>query len=277
MDNSLDQGSILGGLRSNKYPDMKCYGIILTASCDIAHSKVAKLYYVIALDVVEWGYTRDTYLKAYQTSIDQSKKKYYDYTNQLGLSPELLETFEKDVVLEVLENEVQSQSRRKTFVEKYEQYMLLKNGINDVQGIKAVIKNDDAPLRALLKEINEGKLHHYHFLPSIAYKDEKNITGGLLVDFQEINWISFENAQNIINPGIDNLILDEYPDDLQELYKKMFWLEEPEAFVQHFGIIKSPWREHLMQRFSYCFARIGLTDVKETDYSNIIKNMTEET
>lgn len=37
----LDQGSVLYGLRSDRYPGIPCYGIVITASCDIANSKVS--------------------------------------------------------------------------------------------------------------------------------------------------------------------------------------------------------------------------------------------
>lgn len=39
----LDQGSVLYGLRSDRYPGIPCYGIVITASCDIANSKVSKI------------------------------------------------------------------------------------------------------------------------------------------------------------------------------------------------------------------------------------------
>ena len=33
---TFDQGTIVYGIKSLKYPDSVCYGIIITASCDIA-------------------------------------------------------------------------------------------------------------------------------------------------------------------------------------------------------------------------------------------------
>ncbi len=273
---TLDQGSIFGGLRSDKYPTMECYGIILTASCDIAHSKVPKLYYATALDVIEWGCMRDTYLTAYKPEINNKQSDYYQSARQYRLSPELLESYDRDTVIQILENEISSEKKRKSLLTKYDDYMLLRDGINDVQSVKKVIEKNDVPLTKLLKEITDGKQHHYHFIPSTSYTKQKEVDGGLIVDFQEINWISIEDAYNIINPGIDNLIIADYPAEQQELYKRTFWLEKPDAYVHHLGKIESPWREHLMQRFSHCFARIGLQDITEKGYSNIIKRMVEK-
>lgn len=53
-ENLLDQGTIIYGIRSDKYPNLRCYGIIITASCDIAQQKVSKLYYLLAIDATEW-------------------------------------------------------------------------------------------------------------------------------------------------------------------------------------------------------------------------------
>ncbi len=274
MEN-LDQGSIFGGLRSDKYPGMECYGIILTASCDIAQSKVPKLYFVTAIDVIEWGCMHDTYLNTYKTNIENAKNAYYDLTNQYNLSPELLETYERDVVIQILENEITKKSKRDDLMKKYDAYMLIKTGISDSTKIREVIKQDAKPIKKLLEKIIKGEMNHYHFVPLSAYTDQANADGGLIVDFQEINWLSFEDARNIINPGIDNLIIDYYTKDQQELYKKIFWLEKEDAFVPHVGHIKSPWREHLMQRFSHCFARIGLPDITEEDHTKIVNRMTE--
>lgn len=42
MENSLDQGTIIYGIRSDKYPAFPCYGIIITARCDIAQDTFVK-------------------------------------------------------------------------------------------------------------------------------------------------------------------------------------------------------------------------------------------
>lgn len=50
----LNQGSVLYGLRSDRYPGIPCYGIVITASCDIANSKVSKIYCLIGVDAKQW-------------------------------------------------------------------------------------------------------------------------------------------------------------------------------------------------------------------------------
>lgn len=61
----LDQGSVLYGLRSDRYPGIPCYGIVITASCDIANSKVSKIYCLIGVDAKQWFCTEYGYRQAY--------------------------------------------------------------------------------------------------------------------------------------------------------------------------------------------------------------------
>ena len=55
----LDQGTMLSNVRSSKYSGIRCFGVVITASCDIANtnensSKVSKLYYLVAVEVKKW-------------------------------------------------------------------------------------------------------------------------------------------------------------------------------------------------------------------------------
>lgn len=272
---SIDQGSIFGGLRSDKYPGIKCFGIILTASCDIAQSKVSKLYYVTAIDVAEWGCLTDTYEKAYMSQFNDRRKVFCEAAKNHDLDPDLLETLDRAAVITICNAEVKSSKKREDLIRKYDTYMLLQRGRTDPNNIKHVVKQDASPLKKVLKDITDGKQFHYYFLPRYSYVEGENKPGGLIVDFQEINWLNIDDVRNIVNPGIDNLILSEYSIEQQENYCKTFWLENDDDYVPYLGRIFSPWREHLMQRFSYCFARIGLQDVTDKDYSGIVDLMTE--
>jgi hypothetical protein len=49
-----------------------------------------------------------------------------------------------------------------------------------------------------------------------------------------------------------------------------YWLNEDSDFVDYEGTIKSPWCEHLMQRFSNAFIRIGITDPTSEDFKAVI-------
>ena len=80
----------------------------------------------------------------------------------------------------------------------------------------------------------------------------------------------------IYSPGIDYQIFEAFKKDDQERYKKIFWLENKEDFVMICDSIFSPWREHLIQRFSNSFARIGLDGAVDSDFEKITKRLTED-
>lgn len=50
----INQGTVIYGIKCEKYPSSACYGVIISARCDIAQSKVAKYYYLIAVDATKW-------------------------------------------------------------------------------------------------------------------------------------------------------------------------------------------------------------------------------
>ncbi len=49
IDLSLTQGTVFSGLRSNKYSGENCYGVVITAQCDLANKKVDKVFFLTAL------------------------------------------------------------------------------------------------------------------------------------------------------------------------------------------------------------------------------------
>ena len=51
----LTQGSIITNIRSNKYPDIPCYGIVITARCDFAQQNVTTFYVLTALPIRIWA------------------------------------------------------------------------------------------------------------------------------------------------------------------------------------------------------------------------------
>lgn len=54
LHNELTQGSIITNIRSHKYPDVHCYGIVITARCDFAQTNVPAFYLLTAMPIKEW-------------------------------------------------------------------------------------------------------------------------------------------------------------------------------------------------------------------------------
>lgn len=149
-----------------------------------------------------------------------------------------------------------------------------------------------------MREIDLGKFHHYCFLPQTAYLKNGIKGRGLVVDLLEIKSLSLTDASRIASPFPPNISFLDLPtlptkEDLEELAtskdeyikRKMFekiaehlrletsfWLKEDSDFVDIEGTVKSPWCEHLMQRFSNVFSRIGLENPTDEDFKTIVSN-----
>ena len=70
---SIDQGTIIYGIQSAKYPTIPCYGVIITARCDIAQRKVPKYYFLIAVDASDWFCSEHGYELVYRATIKNLK------------------------------------------------------------------------------------------------------------------------------------------------------------------------------------------------------------
>ena len=54
MRSNLTQGTVITSIRSQKYKNQSCYGIIISARCDIANNKISKIYYLEAVSLEDW-------------------------------------------------------------------------------------------------------------------------------------------------------------------------------------------------------------------------------
>ena len=50
----ITQGSIITNIRSLKYPNFPCLGIVISARCDFAQDKIQNFYLLSALPIKLW-------------------------------------------------------------------------------------------------------------------------------------------------------------------------------------------------------------------------------
>lgn len=264
----LDQGSIIYGIRSDKYPNNNCFGIIITASCDIANNKASKLHYIVGLDLDEWILTDDcfdlSYIKAELSTLS-------NFLNPFDLDVNTLLEFDVDEAQCVIEEYIPDETAKTKIKNALQQYYLYKK--SDIDERIQIIKKNPKPVIKIIKGINKNEYLHYHYLPQAAYSGEleanKVLDKGIIVDFQEISIINIEDARLIASKGIDYNNLKTYEKNVREKYKKMFWLEGQDDFIILNSNIACPWREHLMQRFSHSFIRIGVDGATNSDIQKI--------
>lgn len=268
----FDQGTILYGIRSERYPSVNCYAIIISASCDIANQKVEKIYYLVGVNAQEWFSTKYAYTQVYNEKLKSLFKKFNNDFKKYSLNAELIQQFSDDEVKLIIEQQDVDVRIKKQLLEIYSDYSVFcKPDMGDIDRLKA-IRKDLKPIKNFLKDVTRGRIFHY-YLPEDSYLKNGKKDCGLIIDLQEIDSIPLEDISKIKSPGIDQLILSTYEGEERLRLEKKYFLESNDDFVAIEGTIVSPWRELLMQRFSQDFIRIGIDGATEDDFERLIRKI----
>ncbi len=298
---SIDQGTIIYGIQSSKYPTIPCYGVIITARCDIAQKKVPKYYFLIAIDASDWLRTKHGYELVYRDKIKGLESDIICKADELDLNGKILLSLDETNLEKVLASKREEYNRNKSQLnrveklsEKIAEFFIFSCNTMDDSKRGEAIKECPKIAEKELARIYKGEQSHYYFLPQHAYLGNKVFNKGLIVDLLEIRELPIDDASRIESPGIDFQILPKLPtlkelidvievenhqeqDRIIQAYVEherllsMYWLKGNSDFVCIDGTINSPWCEHLMQRYSNAFIRIGIEDPKDKDFKDIVK------
>lgn len=255
-------------MRSEKYPDVHCYGIVITASCDIAQEKVNKLYYLIAADAKDWFSSPYSFKQVYSNQRKAVMNEFHTLVGKHDLNADVLANLSRDDFLKIIDVEIADAGIKTQLITQYDKMMKYCSPTLDSAAIKKIICAEKKQVSGFLKEISRGNIKHYYYLPKAAYLPSDRRDSGLIVDLQEIDYISIPDAHKIDDNGIDFLELHSQNEHTKFL-KQKFWLENDSDFVDLEGTIDSPWREHLMQCFSHGFIRIGLDGATNDDFARL--------
>lgn len=266
----LDQGTVIFGIKAEKYPEVPCYGIIVSARCDVANCKVRRLYYIVGVEAREWVLTEAGFSRVFESNKQNAYNQFSEKVKQAKLEPESLSSFEPEEVEKVLE-ELKNEKLRDDILERYRQYKIFFTEDSEKRE-KYVLDNLKA-VKKQMKEINIGKYAHLYYLPKAAYMDEGKMSEGLVVDLQEIEAISIEEAECLQKGQID-MKFDKFHS--RDQYSRFCWLEKDGDFTAIDGQIRSPWCEHLMQRFSNSFIRIGIDGPSDKDFDILTEGFGEK-
>lgn len=267
---TLDQGTVIYGIRSEKYPEVRCYGIIVSARCDVANCKVRRLYYVIGVDVNDWIVTEEGFSHVLDSKLKEVERKIYEAVRKAGLDPDTLLCFDEESVKKVLAVETDAQTAE-TILRLHYDYS--EYFTKDLKKRRELIKANLKSVRAQLKEINKGKQVHLYYLPQAAYMDTKEMLKGLIIDLQELEAIPIADADALEKGLIDRKLRGF---GKLEYYNRFCWLDKDDDFTAIDCQIKSPWCEHLMQRFSNSFIRIGLDGPSDKDFDKMFADDKEK-
>ena len=223
---------------------------------------------------------------AFAQHISSRKKAFEECVTKYELNAEVLETFDKESVINVLSSTILGKDQAKAIEAFEDLYSLIRDDV-DMESRRTLVRGLNEPKKtkyvtSFLSDISSGKQYHYHFIPKAAYSNSEDKSSGLIVDLQEIGIMSLEEVKMIYSPGIDyQTIMSEASGDReirlssQEL-KDKYWLQTEDDFVAVEGQLKSPWCELLLQRFALDFIRIGVDGSTVSDYQNLASSIGKE-
>lgn len=268
----ITQGSILNGIRSDQYPNTSCFGIVISASCDLENCKISKVYMLTALSVSQW--IKQVGIKlAFEDILTQKGNALKDWAKQHGnlnfsiLSEFSIEEIEKNV------DHVEKPKVKEKIMRNWREFLELKSFVERSEftslhsGYETVTKKIKEKLTAIIK----GENTHFCFLPSSAYSHDKKNRDGLVVNLLEILPFPISLIDRVGKYEIDNVMLSE--EERSEL-NNIFYLEEPDDYVVA-SQLTSPWTEWLMQQFSYSFIRIGINRPTDDEIDTYCTNTLE--
>ena len=262
------------------YPTVRCYGVIITARCDIAQKKVPKYYLLVAVDAPEWFCTEHGYEIVYSGAVKSIKKEIDSKATELDLCGDVLISAggqDLEAILTAKREEYSGDRKQiqkvDKLAEKIAEYRIFSVRDMDDSQRSAAVKRQPKTAVAELEKIYRGTQSHYYYLPQHAYLNNSVYNKGIIVDLLEIGELSLKDAEQMKSPGIDYQILPKIPtpeemlevinggsvqeidqmlSDIQEIRRltTTYWLNDNSDFVGFEGTIQSPWCEHLMQRFS---------------------------
>lgn len=249
----LTQGSIISNCVAQDYSDAKVWGLIITARCDLYNDfKVSTVHYLPVVSLDDWlkrnfiDYRRDRFL-------DKSKTKILNWIDKNY--PEIKDILDsafcdKNTVVGLMKDK----KANPDIIKICETYFAYLEGTDIDNEITGASKSDD-----FLENCADNKIQHIHLLegwdPSIPYA---------AVLLREIHQITISVA-NKLNTGF----WVENPDEDFFLKNQFRKPDKDNLLVSDIvAELNSPYIEHLMQRFTNNFIRIGIDSIDQQDLIN---------
>lgn len=263
---NFTQGTIISSIRSKKYFDCYCYGVVISARCDIANDKITKIYYVEALDLENWIFSNVGFgliISPLVNSIVENLQKICESNN---LAWEIMKDFSSEEFIKVADEEMSKKDSKKA-KENFEKYKLYTNKKNSLKNKKEILKDIKKTAVNYVSDIANGKYTHFVYIPPVGVEDQ--IRNGLIIDLQELDYFDIETVKDLVNCDIDiqNSNLD---NEKKILYNEKFILDKDPGYSIMLCETISPWTEYMMQRFSNVFTRIGVENPSKENISLMI-------
>ena len=273
---SLTQGTIITGVRSDKYSNIRCNGVVISARCDLANCKISKIYYLIAVPSDDWLLSDEGFNIVLSQRQNDLEDKLQTKLGGSGLDWSTLKSFSVEEFSTVIhDQEVGLKKDTDKVLEVFRTFKNYTSKYLELGDKKAILQNESKSVASSLLKIANGQMMHYIYVPENAYIKDGSIDRGLIIDLQELEYISIRDAERLVNCEIDIQSKDLSEVDKQR-YNNCFFLMDWPGYAMAEYDIASPWTEYIMQRFSNAFIRIGVDGPQKEDVQSMVSRVSKQ-
>ena len=273
---SLTQGTIITGVRSDKYSNIRCNGVVISARCDLANCKISKIYYLIAVPSDDWLLSDEEFNIVLSQRQNDLEDKLQTKLGGSGLDWSTLKSFSVEEFSTVIhDQEVGLKKDTDKVLEVFRTFKNYTSKYLELGDKKAILQNESKSVASSLLKIANGQMMHYIYVPENAYIKDGSIDRGLIIDLQELEYISIRDAERLVNCEIDIQSKDLSEVDKQR-YNNCFFLMDWPGYAMAEYDIASPWTEYIMQRFSNAFIRIGVDGPQKEDVQSMVSRVSKQ-
>ena len=273
---SLTQGTIITGVRSDKYSNIRCNGVVISARCDLANCKISKIYYLIAVPSDDWLLSDEGFNIVLSQRQNDLEDKLQTKLGGSGLDWSTLKSFSVEEFSTVIhDQEVGLKKDTDKVLEVFRTFKNYTSKYLELGDKKAILQNESKSVASSLLKIANGQMMHYIYVPENAYIKDGSIDRGLIIDLQELEYISIRDAERLVNCEIDIQSKDLSEVDKQR-YNNCFFLTDWPGYAMAEYDIASPWTEYIMQRFSNAFIRIGVDGPQKEDVQSMVSRVSKQ-
>jgi hypothetical protein len=256
----LTQGSIFSCAYAENYPKTMVYGIVITARCDVANQKTPTYHYIPAVSLDAWLMNDGAELIIERAEHEQMNA-IENLFLQNNISHSLLKTksIEEIITITIEKKLAAGELKPKTANG-------LTNALQELQSIRG-LRESASPIEELkrskramqkatdlLNELRRHQLAGFHYLPKLPDLSEIG-KGNYVALLREIYHIPKHVAIKIPD-GLDQTGLAALRPS-----ERCLRFNESSDYCIVTTKIESPWIEHILQRWSSIFTRIGVPDI----------------
>lgn len=255
----LTQGTIFTCAASEDYPDADPRGIVITARCDVAHGKAPVISYVPLISFRAWLF-RDGLRLLASRILAASRGAMRSALREAGLAESMLDTISPEVVRAHLAGLTQKAERSaaKRYADAEAQKGMAEAALRATPGTKPAADLFDAQpkeYQRMLQDLLSNGVSDYHFIDR-SEPDEG--CDGYVALLREIRYLPVALAGEL-KDGIDFKRFEDLCVE-QPRYSDKLNISNDEHYAMPVGLLKSPFIEFFMQRFTSLYSRIGVTD-----------------